>query len=280
MTGYGMILLHLAISGLLAPSAIGPWNGVAIGAGYLFCVWACTGLYLSTVLHLGIAHRALVFKPWFITALTLINSLFAIYVNPIDWVNSHRNHHTFSDRDGDPNKLPDDGFWRTLYRSFSSYPCRIDHAKDPLVDIWAFRTASNRSFAAICQVTSFALACVLMPNRVYALALWISVRVLGLWATMTLNYWSHDRRFGIRHYPSDQGNAVNIVDPLVITVTFSGCWQNNHHHYPNLARMTHDDSQYDFGLYIVRALKRLGLVHPSPSGAHLPRDLPLAELGL
>jgi stearoyl-CoA desaturase (delta-9 desaturase) len=275
-----MLAIHLAISAFLAPSAMGPLKGLLIGTSYFVFVWFCTGMYLANVLHLGTAHRALDIKPWFAAALTFANSLFAVHVNPIDWVNRHRNHHSYSDHDGDPNKLAEDGFWRTLYRSFSSYRCRVDHTKDPRVNTWAFRTVSKPYFAAIAQGSSFLFAWLVANSWLYALALWASVRLLALWSTMILNYWTHDRRFGTRRYASDQGNSVNIVDPMVITATFSTCWQNNHHHYPNLARMTHDNSEYDFGLYTVRLLKRMGLARPSSSGARLPDDLPIAALGL
>jgi hypothetical protein len=36
-------------------------------------------------------------------------------------VNRHRLHHAFSDHDGDPNKLSDDGFWATMYRCVIPY---------------------------------------------------------------------------------------------------------------------------------------------------------------
>ena len=66
------------------------------------------------MLHLGVAHRALDYKPWFIKTITIVNNLFGVYVDPTDWVNRHRLHHKHSDHEGDPNKLADDGLWRTL----------------------------------------------------------------------------------------------------------------------------------------------------------------------
>jgi len=145
---------------------------------------------------------------------------------------------------------------------------------------FATRIASNSYFQPVAHAASFALLWLVVRNWVYAFALWASVRCFALWVTMILNYWTHDRRFGTRPYTADRTNAVNIEDWLVVTATFSGCLQNNHHHHPNLARMTHHDSEYDFGLHVARLLRRLGLLEPSVTGVRLPPDVPLAELGL
>ena len=63
----------------------------------------------------------------------------------------------------------------------------------------------------------FALA--LVP--VFALALWLGVRLVALWVNMIQNFWSHDRRFGSRIYAEDPDNAVNITEWLPVTATFS-----------------------------------------------------------
>lgn len=72
---------------------------------------------------------------------------------------------------------------------------------------------------------------------------------------------------------------MNIGDWLPVTATFSACWQNNHHHYPHLLRVTHHPAEYDFGFATVGVMKMLGLVKASASGTRLPSDVPLKELG-
>lgn len=64
-----------------------------------------------------------------------------------------------------------------------------------------------------------------------------------------------------------------------MAATFSACWQNNHHHYPHLLRLSHDESEYDFGFLTVRAMRRLGLVEASSTGTGLPADIALKGLG-
>ena len=162
----------------------------------------------------------------------------AIYVNPQSWVNRHRHHHAFSDRDGDPNKLGVDGFWKTLYLCLFPYPCQFDMARDPIFETWPMRLASSPFFAVVAQITSYGFLWLLVSDWAYALALWVSVRLIALWTNMVQNYWTHDRRFGARRYQDDD-NAMNIGEWLPVTATFSACLQNNHHHYPQFFRLSH-----------------------------------------
>jgi fatty-acid desaturase len=277
--GYSLLALHALVSAILAPAWLGPWWGLLAGFTYLLFIWFGGGLYLSDIVHMGIAHRALNYRQWFVDAVTVGYNLTGIYINPTTWVNRHRHHHTFSDHPGDPNKLSDDGFWKTLYLSQVPYRCASDLARDPVFGRWSFRIVSTRAFEALAQLTSYALLWWLVRDWRYALALWISVRLFGLWVNMIQNYWTHDRRFGSRRYHDEHDNAMNIGDWLPVTATFSACWQNNHHHYPHLLRLSHDAGEYDFGFLTVRVMKRLGIVDASPTGARMPSDVPLRELG-
>ena len=80
-----------------APGNLGLWTGLLIGAVYFIFCWFLGGSYLADLLHLGIAHRSLDYKEWFIKLVTVVNNTFAIYVDPIAWVNRHRLHHKNAD---------------------------------------------------------------------------------------------------------------------------------------------------------------------------------------
>jgi fatty-acid desaturase len=279
LSGYALLVLHASISILLAPSWLGPWLGLLVGSAYLFFIWFSAGVYLSDVMHMGIAHRALDYKEWFIKLMIVINNTAGIYINPTTWVNRHRLHHAFSDHDGDPNKLSDDGFWKTMYLCVFPYRARTNVANEPIFATRTFRIVASPFFAAFAQIISYALLWLIVRDWLYALALWISVRLFALWVNMVQNYWTHDRRWGTRRYHDEHDNAMNIGDWLPVTATFSACWQNNHHHYPHLLRLSHHPSEYDFGFATVRVMKSLGLVEASANGTQLPGDVPLQELG-
>jgi fatty-acid desaturase len=276
--GYLIIFLYLLACVVFAPAHFGPWIGMLIGGIYFVSCWFLAGLYLADVLHMGIAHRALDYKEWFIKAVTVVNNFFGIYVDPIAWVNRHRLHHKNADHDGDPNKLSGDGFWRTLYLCVMPYRCNDNLAVDPILKSRTFRVVANPLFAIVAQTISFYLLWKLVGDLKFTVVMWVGMRIFALWVNMIQNYWTHTRTFGYRRYHQDDDNAMNIGEWLPVTATFSACLQNNHHHYPGLLRLSHDETEYDFGFATVKVMKSLGLVEATTRGAELPKDVPLNAL--
>ena len=130
------------------------------------------------------------------------------------------------------------------------------------------------------QLISYVLVWALVRDWKYAFALWAGIRVFALWVNLIQNYWTHDRRFGTRRYDDPGDNAMNIGQWLPVMATFSACLQNNHHHYPHLLRLSHDEKEFDFGFKTVKAMAALGLVKPSRTGNVKPADLSQLELSL
>lgn len=280
ISGYLLFCLHLVAAGLLAPADWGFAMGAAGAFAYILVVWFLAGIYLTDVVHMGIAHRALDYKPWFVKLITVVFNTVGIYVNPTSWVNRHRHHHKFSDHPGDPNKLAEDGFWKTMYLCLLPYECKSNLANDEILKSWSIRLVSTPGYAVFSQFASYALVLLVVRDWKYAFSLWLGVRIFALWVNMIQNYWSHDRRFGSRRYQEDEDNAMNLCEWLPVTATFSACLQNNHHHYPGFVRTSHDTQQYDFGLLTVRWLKKLDLVSLTESGARIPEGVVLREVGL
>ena len=94
--GYLIISLYLLACMYFAPPHLGLWlEADRRSLFYLLLVpWR---VYLADVLHLGIAHRSLDYKEWFIKSVTVVNNVFGLYVDPIAWVNRHRLHHKHAD---------------------------------------------------------------------------------------------------------------------------------------------------------------------------------------
>jgi fatty-acid desaturase len=278
VAGYATLALYALACLYLAPPDIGPWAGLSIGAAYFLAVWFVAGVYLSLVIHMGIAHRALDYEEWFIKTITVVNNLFGVYVNPVTWVNRHRLHHRFADHDGDPNKLASDGFWRTLYLCLLPYESQAELANDEILKSWPFRLVANPGFCVIAQAFNFWLLWLVVDSVAFAAAMWIGIRIFALWVNMIQNYWTHDRRFGYRRYEDERDNAMNIGEWLPVTATFSACLQNNHHHVPGFLRLSHDESEHDFGFEVVKVMKALGVVQASARGAEIPKEVPLTSL--
>jgi len=277
--GFAIFALCAAASALFAPDSLGPWAGMGFGILYFLCVWFLAGVYLSDVIHMGITHGALDYQMWFIKTLVLLNNTIGIYINPVSWVNRHRNHHRFADHAGDPNKLSADGFWKTTYLCLFPYRCQQDMARDEIFKSWPFPLVAHPAFAVFAQLLSLGFIWALTRDWLYALVLWSGIRVFALWVNLIQNYWTHDRRFGTRRY-ADGDNAMNIGEWLPVMATFSACLQNNHHHYPHLLRLSHSPAEFDFGFMTVKAMAALKLVKPSKTGDVRPEDLAHLELSL
>jgi fatty-acid desaturase len=278
LIGYSIILFYLLGCMYFAPAHLGPWAGLLVGGAYFIFCWFFGGLYLADILHLGVAHRSLDYKEWFMKAVAVINNVFGLYVNPISWVNRHRLHHKHADHSGDPNKVAGDGFWRTLYLCAKPYRCVDNLTGDEILRSRTFRIMANPVFAVVAQAFSFYLLWKLVGDLKFVLVMWVGMRIFASWVNMIQNYWTHTRDFGYRRYHDEDDNAMNIGEWLPVTATFSACLQNNHHHYPGLLRLSHDESEYDFGFVTVKVMKSLGLVKASRTGADLPEDVPLGAL--
>ena len=178
--GFATLALQLLLSAFLAPDSIGPWWGMVIGFGYLLISWFIAGVYLSDMIHLGIAHRALDYKVWFIKTLTLVNNTVGVYVNPVSWVSRHRLHHKYSDHAGDPNKLDSDGFWKTMYLCLLPYPCKEDMATDDILKTWPFRLVSHPVFMVASHFLAIGFLWLFVRDLTFAVGVWFGVRVFAL----------------------------------------------------------------------------------------------------
>jgi stearoyl-CoA desaturase (delta-9 desaturase) len=274
--GYSLIALHVAAAEVAAPAAWQPLKGAAAGLAYLMFTWLISGLYVAHMLHMGLAHRALEFRSWFLKTVTLVSCVAGIYVDPKAWVDRHRHHHAFSDRPGDPTKQPGDGFWKTLWLCFVPYACRSDMAPDPVFRTRVFRLVCHPWFGPLAHAASFLLLWALVGDALFALVMWLGARFLGLWVNMLQNYWTHDRRWGVRRYEDEDNDAMNVTEWLPVTATFSACMQNNHHKHARFARMSHEDGQYDFGWTSVQWMEAAGLVRVLPEGRQVPEGVDLA----
>ena len=276
--GYGLILVYALACMGTAPASIGPWGGLLIGASYFFACWFVGGVYLSCVIHMGIAHRALDYKDWFVKGITVVNNALGVYIDPVSWVNRHRLHHRYADHPGDPNKLASDGVWRTLYLCLFPYKCDVNVATDAILRTWSFRLVSSPAFAVVAQALNLWLLALAVGDWRFALVMWVVFRIFALWINMVQNYWTHDRRFGYRRHDDARDNAMNIGEWLPVMMTFSACLQNNHHHAPGLLRLSHDEAEFDFGFMAVKAMKAMGLVRATRTGIEIPQEVPLSAL--
>jgi stearoyl-CoA desaturase (delta-9 desaturase) len=279
VAGYVTLLLYFLGCTFIAPLHGNHWLSFCVGVAYFFVVWLLGGFYIGDMLHLGLAHRSLDVKPWFIHSITIVANTVGVYMDPLGWCNRHRLHHTFSDKPGDPNKLSEDGFWKTCKLMLLPYPSVANMLTEPVFRAWSLRLTSTWTFCFFAQACSYVLLWLVVGDWKYALVPWCGMRLVAAYIHIVQNYWTHEPRFGTRRY-QDPDNAMNISNWLPVTLTFSACLQNNHHHAPGFVRLSHDPREHDFGFTSVRLLRRLGIALPTRNGLRIPQGAPLQEVGL
>ncbi len=185
VVGTSIIVLYAVACVAAAPRTWAPGPVWQLSAPRIsWALGSLAGLYLSDLIHLGIAHRSLDYADWFMKTVTVVNNTLGIYVNPVTWVNRHRLHHKHADHAGDPNKLESDGFWRTMWLCVLPYRCHDDLANDAILKSRPFRLVSNPIYAVLSQGLSFGFVWLLVRDVRCALVMWVRFQILLLWVNM------------------------------------------------------------------------------------------------
>jgi stearoyl-CoA desaturase (Delta-9 desaturase) len=257
--------VQLAVTGLIV---VGPFAGLAValwlwwgrgvgmtdvGLGALFYLF--TGFGATVGFHRCLTHRSFTARRGLRVALAVAGSM-AFEGDVIGWVATHRRHHAFTDRPGDPHSpyrygTGPAGQLRGMLHAhvgwlFGNDPTSQQrYAPDLLADPAIVRVA--RAFPALCTaslVLPFAAGWAIGGSWRTALAalLWAGlVRVLLLqhvtWSVNSLCHLLGSRPFATRRHD----RATNLWPLAVLSLGES--WHNMHHSDPACARHGVDRGQ-------------------------------------
>lgn len=248
------ITLFLAAFHIGAIAAFWNFSWSALGVAVLLW-WVAGSLGIGMGYHRLLTHRGYKTPKPIEYFLTLCGTL-ALEGGPIAWVATHRIHHMYTEREGDPHSPRDGFFWshmgwiingQSLHReTVVTGRHAADLARDPF-----YRWLSRWHF-----LTQAALAVALYAIGGWPFVFWgIFVRVVFSWhATWFVNSAAHvwgGRRFATR---DDSRNLW-----WVAIISFGEGWHNNHHAHPASARHGLAWYEIDFNWYGIRFLQMLGL---------------------
>lgn len=247
-----------------------------------FLWWVSGSLGIGIGYHRLLTHRGFKTPKWVEYFLTICGTL-AMEGSPIAWVATHRIHHVFTEREGDPHS-PRDGFWWShmgwILRGHSvqrNLEATARYAQDLLKDpfqVWLLRWH---------YLTTAALAVLLFALGGWQFVLWgIFLRIVVSWhTTWFVNSAAHvwgSRRFETR----DDSRNLWWVGLLA----FGEGWHNNHHAHQSSARHGLTWYEIDLNWYGIWVLQKLGLatnvrlfkLNASQTPAQQPGELePLEE---
>lgn len=276
----------LIVTGPLAGLAVALWLlwGQSVGLadlGLAAFFYLVTGFGVTVGFHRCLTHRSFVARPALRTALAIAGSM-SFQGDVIGWVATHRRHHAFTDRPGDPHSpyqygTGPAGQLRGVLHAHTGWlfgndpTSRQRYAPDLLADP-AMRRVS-RAFPALCAA-SLALPGAIgwavggsLRAAVLAL-LWAGlVRVLLLQhVTWSVNSLCH--LLGSRPFTTRQHDRATNLWPLAV-LSLGESWHNMHHSEPSCARHGVDRGQVDLSAALIGVFERLRWVTavrwPSPA---------------
>jgi fatty-acid desaturase len=245
-----MILFHV---GAVAALFFFSWSAFFVA---LFLYWVSAGLGLGMCYHRLLTHRSYATPKWFEYFLTVC-AVIAVEGGPLLWVATHRIHHKFADKEGDPHSPRDGKWWSHVGWILVGDALRQDAET---LDRYAPDLAASKFHVWITEyhfVPTIVLGIVLFAIGGFPFVLWgIFLRtVVGLHATWLVNSVSHS--WGSRRFDTRDTSTNNW---WVALLSFGDGWHNNHHANPVWARHGLKWYEIDFNWYTILALKQLGLV--------------------
>jgi stearoyl-CoA desaturase (delta-9 desaturase) len=273
----------LAFAGWLAWGGALHWQDLVV----LAITYMLTGLGITVGFHRLLTHRS--FKTTrLVRALLAVLGSMAVEGPVIEWVSTHRKHHRFTDRPGDPHSphLGHQPGWRGELRGLvyahvgwmfrgtdMANPAR--YAKDLLADRdMSFISRTFPVWVAVGLAIPFGLGVALSGTLIGGLTglLWGgAVRIFLLHhATFSINSLCH--YYGRRPFTTaDQSRNLAWLAPLA----FGEAWHNNHHAFPTSARHGLGRWQLDPGAWLIAVLERSHLawdvIRIDPAHQHAKR---------
>ena len=260
-----------------------------LDAALMIGFYGATGLGITVGYHRLFTHRSFHAKRALKIALAVLGGM-AVEGSVIQWCATHRRHHAYADRFGDPHsphlaQAPGvRGVLKGLWHAHSGWLFGNEMTSEPewVPDLLADKdlTAIGRAFPWLTAVTFVLPAFIgLVVTRslggAFSAFLWASlIRILLLhhvtWSINSICHFYGREAFRAR----DESKNVWALSP----VSLGESWHNNHHAFPWSARLGLSSWEIDVGWYAIRGLSAIGLASnvkvPSPDQLHkrrLPR---------
>jgi stearoyl-CoA desaturase (Delta-9 desaturase) len=220
-----------------------------------FLYWLGLTFGIGMGYHRLLTHRA--YKvPRFIEYALAVCGTINLEGGPIFWVGTHRIHHQYSDKPGDPHSPRDGGWWsHALWIVFgegnhsntqlmSKYA--PDLARDPF-----YRWLNTYHWVPLTTLGFALLAIGGIPMVLWGIFLRVTV---GLHVTWLVNSATH--MWGTKRFPTRDDSRNNW---WVALLTFGEGWHNNHHAHPTSARHGLAWYELDVSWLQISLLKALGI---------------------
>ena len=240
-------------------------RGALLAAAVLWWISGMLGIGMGY--HRLLTHRGYKTPKWVEYALTTCGAL-ALEGGPIFWVATHRIHHQFSDKEGDPHTPREGTLWAHMGWVFTG---RAMHHDTEILKRYVPDLARDRFHVALTawhwlpQVV-VGVGLLLAGGLPYVLWGVCARTVFGLHCTWLVNSATH--LWGSRRFRTRDDSTNNW---WVALLSFGEGWHNNHHAHPVSARHGLAWYEIDVNWYGIKALQAAGLAW-DVRAARLARD--------
>lgn len=238
-------IILLTIYGLV----VTPFSG-ALWAVTAFMYFVMISFGISVTYHRSLTHKAVTLHP-IIEKLGVFFASMAGTGSPIMWVMTHRQHHRYSDKDGDPH--PPGKVWKTF---FGVYP-QVSTAGIRDIAHKPFNRFMHKYYFAI--LAAYGLAILALGGVNLFFHAFVYVVFLSVAISNTLNWYGHApsvisyRNYNVRDHSQNH--------PLMGYFAFGEGWHNNHHRFPGSAKFGVNKHEFDISYMLILLMSKLGLAH-------------------
>ncbi|GAA0621384.1 acyl-CoA desaturase [Kutzneria viridogrisea] len=242
------------------------WHDIVIGVVFYFV----SGFGVTVGFHRLFTHGSFKAKPALRVGLAVAGSL-ALEMGVIDWVATHRRHHKYADREGDPHSPWRFGSdWKALTKglAYAHVGWMFDTEVTSAAKFCPDLLADRRVRWVHDRFTWFVVASLLLPAVIG-----------GLWSmswqgALTAFFWGSLVRIALLHHVTWSINSIchtfgeetfEVRDKSrnvwwLAIPSMGESWHNLHHSDPTCARHGALPGQIDPSAAVIRAFERLGWV--------------------
>jgi fatty-acid desaturase len=218
--------------------------------------WLSLSFGIGMGYHRLLTHRSYKTPKWIEYFLAICGTL-ALEGGPIYWVATHRVHHQFSDKHGDPHSPREGTWWAHIVWMLvgdAGY-CNLEECGRYAPDLVKDRFHVWLSKYHYVPLITLGVVLLLVGGLPFVLWGGFFRVTMGLHATWLVNSATH--LWGKRRFSTRDDSRNNL---WVALVTFGEGWHNNHHAHPTSARHGLAWYEIDITWLTIRLFQGLGLI--------------------
>ena len=249
---------------------------------YLYCffIYCIGGIGASITYHRILTHRVAILQPWFRKLLIVLALPSG---TPVQWVGTHRQHHQFTDKEGDPHSPLLFGFWYAhcgWYIQSKNLIINILYAFGGIFRMyfdgyWRPRTNQDFNHKAI-DIQNDDFCNFLSKKYVYQITIWLYATILlaisyflfgkigifATWLTLAIIYNLGDSINSFAHLKGTLGASYHFARNNVFLgyFAFGEGWHANHHDSADKANFDEINQKLDLGFAFMQLFSSIGLL--------------------